>query len=432
MDNEYGARIYFCAPKLDQARLCYEGFYQTIIKDADMSAMAKKRRTDIYISESNTSAQPLAFSAKKSDGLNPHLTVCDEVAAWQGDAGLKQYEVIKSALGARKQPLVLSISTANFISDGIYDELFKRSTAVLMGNSKETRLAPFLYVIDDVDKWNDINELRKSLPNLGVSVSVDYMLEEIAVAEGSLSKKSEFICKYCNVKQNSSQAWLSAQTIGKGFVNNYTLADFRDSYVVFGADLSKTTDLTAAVCLIQKDGKIYHFSHFWLPSEKIDEAIARDGVPYKIYIEKGWLSLTEGNQVDSGQVVQWMLDLYNQYDLYPKVVGYDKWSSDYFVHSLQSNGFFIDDVRQGTNLTPVINEAEALIKDGILQSGDQNDLMKIHMLDASIQMFADSGLRKLVKINKNCHIDGMAALLDALCVRQKYWNEFGNQLENVG
>lgn len=177
MDCEYGARIYFCAPKLDQARLCYEGFYQTILKDDDMSAMAKKRRTDIYISDSNTSAQPLAFSAKKSDGLNPHLTVCDEVAAWQGDAGLKQYEAIKSALGARRQPLVLSISTANFISDGIYDELFKRSTAVLMGTSKETRLAPFLYMIDDVDKWNDINELRKSMPNLGVSVSVDYMLE---------------------------------------------------------------------------------------------------------------------------------------------------------------------------------------------------------------------------------------------------------------
>lgn len=151
-------------------------------------------------------------------------------------------------------------------------------------------------------------------------------------------------------------------------------------------------------------------------------------MPYKIYEQKGWLSLCEGNIVNTGDVVAWLLSLYNQYELYPLMVGYDKWSSDYLVHELQANGFQIDDVRQGTNLTPVINEAEALLKDGRLQSGDQNDLMKIHMLDSAVQQYADSGLRKLVKVNKRCHIDGMAALLDALCVRQKYWDQFGYQL----
>lgn len=80
----------------------------------------------------------------------------------------------------------------------------------------EKRLAPFLYTIDDISKWDDINELQKSNPNLGVSVSVDYLLEEIAVARGSLSKKAEFLTKYCNVKQNSSQAWLNAPGCAKG------------------------------------------------------------------------------------------------------------------------------------------------------------------------------------------------------------------------
>jgi uncharacterized protein (TIGR00255 family) len=143
MDDEYGARLYFVAPKLDQSRLCFNAFMQMIMKEPELSDLAKKRRTDIYVASSNSSAQPLAFSYQKSDGLNPSLTVCDEIASWPGDPGLKQYEVLKSALGARRQPMLLSISTAGYVNDGIFDELIKRSTAVIMGTSKESRLAPF-------------------------------------------------------------------------------------------------------------------------------------------------------------------------------------------------------------------------------------------------------------------------------------------------
>ena len=212
-DGEYGGRAYFVASRLDQSRLAFEAFYQMVSKEPKLAAKTKKRRSDVYIAESNSSAMPVAFSERKTDGLNPSYVSLDELASWRGDAGLKQYEVFKSALGARKQPMMFGISTAGYENDGIYDELIKRSTAVLNGTSKETRLAPFLYIIDDPDKWNDIEELKKANPNLGVSTSVDYMLEEIAVADGSISKKVEFLTKYCNVKQNSSQAWLTAQEL---------------------------------------------------------------------------------------------------------------------------------------------------------------------------------------------------------------------------
>ena len=80
------------------------------------------------------------------------MAVCDEIASWPAEQGLKQYEVMKSALGARKQPMILSISTAGYVNDGIYDELMMRSTAVLLGSSKERRLLPILYMIDDPAK----------------------------------------------------------------------------------------------------------------------------------------------------------------------------------------------------------------------------------------------------------------------------------------
>lgn len=168
--------------------------------------------------------------------------------------GLKQYEVMTSALGARKQPLILSISTAGYINDGIYDELMRRATSFLKGNSKETRILPFLYMIDDIEKWDSIEELKKSNPNLGVSVSEEFYIEQIEIARASLSKKVEFLTKYCNIKQNSSVAWLDYWDVMKAVNEDIgiSLEEYRGCYCVGGIDLSRTTDLTAASIVIWK------------------------------------------------------------------------------------------------------------------------------------------------------------------------------------
>ena len=212
-DGEYGARVYMAAPKLQQANICYDQCYQTIKKEPELEKFAKKRRTDIYIEYSNSSIAPLAFSEKKSDGLNVSCAILDEVASWRGQAGLRFYEVLKSSVGARRQPILLGITTSGYENDGIFDALIARATRLLTGGSKETHFLPLLYMIDDVDRWNDINELQKANPNLGVSVSPKYLIDELAIAENSLSKKSEFLTKYACVKQNSSLAWLDIQTI---------------------------------------------------------------------------------------------------------------------------------------------------------------------------------------------------------------------------
>ena len=245
--------------------------------------------TDLYYPKVNATVNKIAFSEKKSDGFNPSLAICDEIASWEGEKGLRQYEVMKSGMGARPEGLLLSCTTSGYVNDSIYDELMKRATRLLKGDSKEKKLLPFLYMIDDIEKWNDINELKKANPNLGVSVSVDYMLEEIAVAEQSLSKKAEFICKYANLKQNSSSAWLESNVVQKASGEHLEPDMFRSMYCVAGLDLSQTTDLTSACVVIEKNGELYVLSKFWLPSEKIEEATARDNLPYNIYIQRGLL-----------------------------------------------------------------------------------------------------------------------------------------------
>lgn len=431
LDGEYGGRIYFAAPKLEQAALCFDAYYQMILQEPELDALAQKRRTDIYVAQNNTTARLLAFSAKKSDGLNISLAVCDECASWQGEQGLRFYEVIKSSFGARRQPLLLAMSTSGYVNDGIYDELMKRSTRFLLGDSKERRLLPVLYMIDDIEKWNDIGELQKSNPNLGVSVSVDYLLDEIAVAEGSLSKKSEFVCKYCNLKQNSSTAWLPAQLVERASGPHLSLEDFRNSYCVGGIDLSQTRDLTACTAVIEKGGELYVFAQFFLPGEKIDECTQRDGLPYHAYIERGLLTPSGDNLIDYHDCERWFQRLVEEFQIYPLKVGYDRYSASYLVQDMKQYGFHMDDVYQGENLYPVILETQGLLEDGKIHIGD-NDLLKAHLLNSAVKMSAERGRGKLVKVNPALHIDGCAALLDAMTVRQKWFAEIGEQLRNEG
>lgn len=430
VDGEYGTDVFCVAPKLEQADIIYNNIWQTVQAEPDLKKMMDRRKSDYYIKASNSSVKKIAFNHKKSDGFNPSLVICDEIASWPGASGLKQYEVMKSAFGARKQPMIYSISTAGYENEGIYDELMKRSTRFLLGDSKETRLLPFIYMIDDVTKWNDINELQKSNPNLGVSVSVDYLLEEIAIAEGSLSKKAEFLTKYCNIKQSSSQAWLNTIDVEKACGPELKLEDFKSCYCVGGIDLSRTTDLTAAVVVIEKNGEFYVFAKFYLPAEKLRDAIERDGVPYNIYAQQGWLQLSGDNFIDYKDCFEWFNSLVSrQYEVLPLQIGYDRYCAQYLVQDMKGRGYHMDDVFQGWNLWPVLMEFEGLLKDGKIHIGN-NPLLKMHLLNCAIKMDVEQNKGRLIKLSQTDHIDGAAALIDAFTVRQKWYSQIGEQLKN--
>ena len=429
LDGEYGARVYCLAPKLEQAAIVYENFYKMISREPELAALVKRRRSDVYLEETNTTARPLAFNAKKSDGFNPHLTVCDEIASWPAEQGLKQYEVMKSALGARKQPMILSISTAGYVNDGPYDELLTRSTAFLLGNSEERRLLPILYIIDDPNKWDDLEELKKSNPNMGVSVSADFFIEEIAIAKNSLSKRAEFMTKYCNIKQSSTQAWLPWEIVDSVTGEDLSLENFRSTYCVGGIDLSQTTDLTACCVVIEKDEKLYTFAKFFMPENKIEELQEREGVPYRLYVTAGLIQPSGENYVDYNDCFEWFRMLVEKYEILPLQVGYDRYSAQYLVQQMEQYGFHMDDVYQGENLTPVIHECDGLLRDQTLQLGT-NNLLKAHFLNVAMKQNEETRKIRPVKIDPRCHIDGFVAVIDALTVRQKWYDQIGEQLRN--
>jgi phage terminase large subunit-like protein len=210
---------------------------------------------------------------------------------------------------------------------------------------------------------------------------------------------------------------------------NLDIKDFAHSYCVGGIDLSQTTDLTSACVAIEKNGIIHVFSHFWLPAEKIDDAQARDGVPYKLYIQQGLLSPSGENFVDYNDCFNWFKRLVEELEILPLMVGYDRYTAQYLVQDMKAYGFQMDDVYQGYNLSPVIKEMEGLMKDGRVKYAS-NSILKMHLLDTALKIDTESNKVKMIKLDSKCHIDGCASLLDALCVRQKWYGELGSQLEN--
>ena len=435
--GEFGSELYMLAPKIDQSDLVYSAVEFNVHAEPELDAITRSTKyRGLMIQETNTTIKKLAFSSKKSDGYNPMFFVADEVAAWPGINGLRQWEVMASGTGARKEPLGLAISSGGYENEGLFDELMKRSTAFLMGNSREQHILPILYMVDDPEKWSDLTELRKSMPGLGESVSEEFIRKEIETAEESISKATEFKVKYANLKQNLSTCWFRAEDINKAFGWRKPLEELKNRYCVAGLDLSQTVDLTSACIITEIDGILWVHSHFWLPNKRLEEATKRDNIPYEIYIRKGFLSLSGEEFINNDDILMWFVDLVKRWKIFPLIIGYDRWSAQDLVQKLTRKSFKTDSVTQGFNLSSVEDTFEGMLREGRIRDMDDNELLKIHMADAAQQMESNTEhahpRKKLVKITKSAHVDGVAALLDAMAMRQFRWAEMGRRLMNNG
>ena len=433
--GEYGSECYLLAPKLEQADLVYSSIEFNVHAEPELDAITRSTKyRGLMIQETNTMIRKLAFTSKKSDGYNPMFYCADEVAAWPGVNGLRQWEVMASGTGARQEPLGLAISSGGYESEGLFDELMKRGTGFLMGNSREQHLLPIIYMIDDPEKWDDLEELHKSLPGLGVSVSEEFIRKEIDIAHESASKMVEFKTKYCNLKQNMSTAWLRAEDINKAFGHHLPMEALKNHYCVGGVDLSQTTDLTSACIVTEIDGVLWVHSHFWLPNKRLEEATRRDNIPYEIYIRKGFLSLSGEEFINNDDVLLWFMGLVKDYKIFPLQIGIDRYSALDLIQKLNQKSFHTDTVTQGFNLSNVSDIFEGMLREGRIRDMDDNDLLKIHLADAAQQMESNAEQahprKKLVKISKNAHVDGCAALLDAMAMRQFKWDQLGKRLMN--
>ena len=339
--REIGPEVYCVATKKEQAKYAWEEIERQIHKQAFLKKLSRPYRQSSTIIIPGTAARmrPLGKDSHTEDALNPHFVLVDEYHAHRDNSML---EVMESAIGARKQPLIYIITTAGFDKNSAcYQEEHTLAIQVLERSIEPVPETFFclIYSLDEDYDWTDRNVWRKANPNLGVSIRWEYLEDRIQEAMLSPAKQNKIKTKNLNIWTQAESRWILDETWKKcGFpVEEESLAG-RKCYM--GIDLSASQDITAVVLCFppEEDKEKYQFLYrFFIPGENIIEKERKDKVPYSYWIEKGFVISTAGDVIDYDFIEQQVLLDAEKYSI--QEIAYDPWKAQEIVNHLQEAGF---------------------------------------------------------------------------------------------
>ena len=345
-DNEQGAEIYTVATKRDQAKIIFNEAVKMVRQSPELSSLIRKRKTDIEFTKTMSTFAPLASDTNSLDGLNSHAVGIDELHAIR-DREL--YDLMIQSMSARVQPMLLITTTAGTIRENIYDEIYDEVVKIVDGvpGFEDDRTLAVLYELDDRSEWTDPKMWVKANPGLGTIKDLEQLQMMVTAAQRDPKKLPSLLAKQFNIRSTVSGSWLTFQVIENR--KTYDIEDLRGCYAIGGADLSSTTDLTCATLLIMKpdDPVKYVIQMYWIPEEQVEKKVNEDKVPYDIWIKKGYVRTSEGNQVDYADVTAWYVEMLEKYDIRPLWIYYDRALAGYWVQDMESNGFDMVKCAQG-------------------------------------------------------------------------------------
>lgn len=418
--GEGGAQVFCTANKLDQAKLLYNEAKNMVNQSPLIFKLVKRTRTTLETKEATgmfNSFQPLSADSTTQDGLNPSCAIYDEIHAAKTD---ELYSVIKQGTSARDEPLLIQITTNGFVREGLFDSQYYFASDILngvnTGPSSEKFLA-FIYEQDSKDEIDNEEMWIKSNPNLGISKSYEYIRGMIDSARNKPSERTTLYTKDFNIPQKSAEGWLNLDFLK--IKDTYEIANLNRNYAVGGVDLSNTMDLTCATLLLEKKdnpGCLYVIQQYFMPREKLRDKIELDKVPYDLWEEQGWLTLTEGNIVSLEYVTAWFKTMLNEYNIIPYWIGYDRWSASYWVDDMRKSGFKkLEPVIQGPKtFSPAMDVCESYLESGKINY-NANPILRWCLSNVVVKK-DEGGNRGPDKKKATGRIDGAVALLDALVV----------------
>ena len=421
-DYEGAAEIYSVATKKEQAKKVLTEACNMVKQSPELRSVLKKRRNDLYFNATSSIFEALASDSNTLDGLNSHAVIIDELHAIK-DRNL--YEVMKQSMTARRQPLLVMITTAGTVRECIYDDTYDYACKVADGDFKDDHFLPILYELDSREEWTDPSCWIKANPGLGTIKNYNNLSIEVERAKNDPKKLPGLLCKDFNIRENDSNVWLSFEEINNTAA--FDIKEVENTYAIGGCDLSATTDLTCSTLLIRKpnDSTIYVLQHYFLPQVKIDKLDEKNTqeAPYKIWRDRGLLTVCEGNRVDYSQVTEWFVQMQQQYKIDPIFVGYDRALAGYWVDEMKANGFQMEAVAQGPfTWSQPMREMGAAFADKKVNYNN-NPILKWCLSNTAVKK---SGLNNIqpVKINERRRIDGAVSLLNAWVLYVKYYEDF--------
>ncbi len=347
MDGEEGPQVYCVATKLDQAKIAWDAIkaqvdYQPLLRT---KTKAYKQGLTITIPETHGVIKPIGRDSKTQDGLNPSFVLVDE---YHAHPTAEMLNVMQNGMGARSQPLMYIITTAGFDKNSpCYQEERTLVTGLL-----EKSLDPcpenvfgIIFTLDEGDDWTDESVWIKANPNLGISVNIDFLRNQVTQALALPRKQNDVMTKNFNIWTQATTRWISAESWDEC---NFEFPDLIGRECYGGLDLSTTTDISAFVlCFPPVDlEKKYTFLYrFFIPGDNILERERVDKVPYSLWASQGFVTITPGNVIDYDFIESQVME--DAKDYVVKEIAYDPYNSTEIVNHLSDEGMNMLPFRQG-------------------------------------------------------------------------------------
>ena len=431
-DNEPGAEIYAVATKRDQAKIIWLEAKRMVKKSPVLAKRIKTLVAELVADFCDSYFKPLGSDSDTQDGLNVHCALLDEIHAWK-DRNL--YDVIVDGSAAREEPLIFITTTAGTVRQGVYDIKYDEAERVVNGYGddegyKNEKFLPLIYELDNRLEWKDPSTWVKANPGLGTIKQLGTLAAKVKKAESNAMLVKNLLCKDFNIRETTSDAWLTFDQLNNEEVFN--IAELKPRYGIGGVDLSITTDLTAAVLIFMVPGNntIFVKSMFWLPEDLLETRDRDDKIPYIVWRDQGFLRTTPGNKVDYHYVTEWFKEVQAKDDIYIAYVGYDNYSAGYFVKEMKME--FGDEpiecVIQGAKTLsgPMRSLGADLSANRI--NYNNNPILKWCLSNVSFIEDRNANILPCKTSNVRRRIDGFAALLDAYVILEKHQDEYSNMI----
>ena len=419
-DQEAGAEVYSVASKKDQAKIIYEETYNMVRQSPDLLQVIKKRKSDLYFPLTFSKFQPLGKNSYTLDGLNNSLVIIDELHSIK-DRNL--YEVMKQSQSARRQPLLVMITTAGTVRECIFDDMYKYACGVCDGTITDPHFLPIIYELDSKEEWLDPMKWEKANPGLNRIKKLDDLISKVSRAKQSPRDLTGVLVKDFNVIQSVASTWITFDDAANP--ETFELERFKGYYAIGGADLSRSGDLTAATLLfMDKQEKRYVTQMYFLPKDNFEQRVKEEKIPYDKWYEAGLLRLCEGNSINYSDVTAWFLEMVEKYDVTPAWIYYDPYSAAYWVQEMQSHGFNMVKCYQGvkTLSLPMQQLGQDLAAKKV--NYNANPLLLWCITNTGVKTDVNGNIQPIKATNPKYRIDGLASLLDAYVGLLDHYNEY--------
>ena len=416
-DGEGGAECYSVAVKKDQAKLVWEEAKRMVKKSPVLLKRIRCLVNGLFFDRAESFFKALASMDNSLDGLNASYVAADEIHAWEVKNLL---DVLYDSMAAREQPLLFETSTAGKVRENVYDDEYDYYENIIKGYEGieggivDETVLPFIYELDNKKEWLDEKKWFKANPGLGTIKSYKFIRDKINKEKNSPKELVNILCKDFNIPQTSDEKWLTYETAINKAVFNIKIV--KNTYAIGGVDLSSTTDLTCATLLIVKNKIKYVLQQYFIPEANLDYKIKEDKIPYDIWRERGLVTVCEGAKIDYTEITNWFLKMNYEYEISALWIGYDPWSSTYWVEEMEEAGFTMIEVRQGAKtMSNPMKQLEGDLIDKVVNYNN-NPILKWCLTNTAVKRDDNDNIRPVKGRQQRARIDGAVSLIIAYCV----------------